>query len=175
MSYIVCKECGGYYKLQEGESSEDFGTCQCGGTLRYTNSIREVFRPEAASNIRYNFKSENIKLNQFNSKYGLDNVKPTFKVNRPKETYNESILLLDRISFLVVFVGIVFYFISVIITAFGVIGSIIISNNDVMTSFIGFSIILVFLMIASGFIASYLSGGKNYEDGLLNGDWLALV
>ena len=62
-----------------------------------------------------------------------------------------------------------FYFISVIFTAFGVIGSILISNNDVMTSFIGFSIILVFLMMASGFIASYVSGGKNYEDGLLNG------
>ena len=94
MSYIVCNECGGYYKLQEGESLEDFGTCQCGGTLRYTSSICEVFRPEESSDVRQNFESENIRTTLFDSKYGLDNVKP-----KSKGTYNESILLLDRISF----------------------------------------------------------------------------
>lgn len=33
--YLECKECGGYYELQPGESAEDFEKCQCGGDLRY--------------------------------------------------------------------------------------------------------------------------------------------
>ena len=33
--YIMCKSCGGYYKLGEGESLEDFGACRCGGELKY--------------------------------------------------------------------------------------------------------------------------------------------
>ncbi len=42
MSYLVCDKCGGYYKLQEGESPEDFDlTCECGGTLRYKKLIED--------------------------------------------------------------------------------------------------------------------------------------
>lgn len=33
MAYLQCNECGGYYKLQEGESPDDFDCCQCGGEL----------------------------------------------------------------------------------------------------------------------------------------------
>jgi len=33
--YLVCKNCGGYYKLQPGESPDDFGMCRCGGELEY--------------------------------------------------------------------------------------------------------------------------------------------
>jgi len=35
MSYLICEKCGGYYELQEGESIEDFDSCQCGGKLGY--------------------------------------------------------------------------------------------------------------------------------------------
>ena len=35
--YLVCKNCGGYYKLQPGESPEDFDRCQCGGELEFKN------------------------------------------------------------------------------------------------------------------------------------------
>ncbi|NYB52246.1 MAG: hypothetical protein HVN35_06790 [Methanobacteriaceae archaeon] len=31
MKYIVCEICGGYYRLLEGESLDDFDSCQCGG------------------------------------------------------------------------------------------------------------------------------------------------
>ncbi len=41
MGYLVCDKCGGYYKLQEGESAEDFENCQCGGKLRYVDSFDE--------------------------------------------------------------------------------------------------------------------------------------
>ncbi len=37
--YLVCKECGGYYKLQPWESPDDFDKCQCGGDLRYQADI----------------------------------------------------------------------------------------------------------------------------------------
>ncbi len=33
--YIICESCNGYYKLEEGESLEDFEACRCGGELRY--------------------------------------------------------------------------------------------------------------------------------------------
>lgn len=34
MGYLKCDKCDGYYKLQEGESPEDFVSCECGGKLR---------------------------------------------------------------------------------------------------------------------------------------------
>jgi uncharacterized membrane protein len=33
--YIMCKSCGGYYKLTDEESLDDFGACTCGGELKY--------------------------------------------------------------------------------------------------------------------------------------------
>jgi len=33
--HLICKKCGGYYKLKAGESPEDFEYCQCGGKLKY--------------------------------------------------------------------------------------------------------------------------------------------
>lgn len=57
--YLICKDCNGYYKLQEGESPDDpqnlrfwdtenevfecFDKCDCGGELVYTESIEEFF------------------------------------------------------------------------------------------------------------------------------------
>lgn len=35
MGYLICKKCGGYYELQDGESSEEFTSCECGGKLEY--------------------------------------------------------------------------------------------------------------------------------------------
>ncbi len=39
MGYLVCEKCNGYYELQSGESPEDFKSCQCGGSLRYVESL----------------------------------------------------------------------------------------------------------------------------------------
>jgi len=41
--YITCKSCGGYYKLKEDESLDDFGACRCGGELKYAP---KYFKPE---------------------------------------------------------------------------------------------------------------------------------
>ena len=34
--FLICNKCGNYYQLQEGESSDDFESCHCGGRLIYT-------------------------------------------------------------------------------------------------------------------------------------------
>jgi hypothetical protein len=39
MTYVICEKCGGYYELEKGESPEDFDACQCGGNLKYYESI----------------------------------------------------------------------------------------------------------------------------------------
>ena len=44
MRYIICDDCGGYYKLGIDESLEDFSKCQCGGNLRYADSFRETVK-----------------------------------------------------------------------------------------------------------------------------------
>jgi hypothetical protein len=41
MGYLVCEKCGGYYKLQKGESPEDFDNCQCGGKLKYVDDLED--------------------------------------------------------------------------------------------------------------------------------------
>lgn len=41
--YLVCNACGGYYKLQPGESPDDFeDNCECGGHLRFVNSLEDI-------------------------------------------------------------------------------------------------------------------------------------
>lgn len=36
LGYLVCNDCGGLYKLQPGESANDFDSCECGGKLIHT-------------------------------------------------------------------------------------------------------------------------------------------
>ncbi|HEX3012960.1 MAG TPA: hypothetical protein VHO92_01630 [Methanobacterium sp.] len=40
--YLICKKCNRYYKLQPGESPEDFDKCQCGGELEYVENIEDL-------------------------------------------------------------------------------------------------------------------------------------
>ena len=43
MMYLVCEICGGYYHLMEGESINDFDSCQCGGKLYLIDSDAEDY------------------------------------------------------------------------------------------------------------------------------------
>ena len=40
--FLYCKKCNGYYELQEGESIDDFDSCECGGKLIYVDKIEEI-------------------------------------------------------------------------------------------------------------------------------------
>jgi ribosomal protein L40E len=46
MSHLKCEKCGSYYKLKEGESPEDFKSCQCGGKLSYVQNFDSHFDEE---------------------------------------------------------------------------------------------------------------------------------
>jgi hypothetical protein len=62
--YLICKECRGYYKLQDGELPVDFtDKCDCGGKLRYALSIDVV----GENKIFQNTKNNNDKGNILNS------------------------------------------------------------------------------------------------------------
>ncbi len=37
--YLFCKTCNGYYELQPGESASNFESCQCGGELKYIDTL----------------------------------------------------------------------------------------------------------------------------------------
>jgi hypothetical protein len=37
--YLICEKCSGYYKLQKGESLEDFEMCECGGKLKFKKTL----------------------------------------------------------------------------------------------------------------------------------------
>jgi len=45
--YLVCHDCGGYYKLKDDEYPEDFSSCECGGYLQYHEN--NDFQKETAS------------------------------------------------------------------------------------------------------------------------------
>ncbi len=51
--YLVCEKCRGYYVLQAGESFENFGSCPCGGSLKYVKKLHK----------RYNSGKSVIRLN----------------------------------------------------------------------------------------------------------------
>jgi len=43
MGYLVCNKCGRYYQLQNGETPGDFTEeCECGGKLRYVESLNNA-------------------------------------------------------------------------------------------------------------------------------------
>lgn len=45
--YLVCDKCNEYYKLQPGESPDDFtNQCKCGGQLKYYDNIDWLFNEE---------------------------------------------------------------------------------------------------------------------------------
>ena len=40
--YLYCKNCNGYYRLQEDETPEDFVSCECGGELEFHESLPDT-------------------------------------------------------------------------------------------------------------------------------------
>ncbi len=41
--FIFCENCNGYYELQPGEYKENFDNCDCGGKLKFVETIEAVF------------------------------------------------------------------------------------------------------------------------------------
>ena len=188
MRFIVCDDCGGYYKLEPGESLEDFAECQCGGHLRYAQSFEEIIKSRNAPTKTCihcgarNRETDTVcftcgeKLGRVNRRIG-DHPAGKYPKTRVKRSYPKThVSILDRISFRAVFAGLIFLFVASIIASFGFAGSILSTNGiDVVRSLGGYIIVLILAIIASGFIASYLSGSVEYLDGLLNGGMVGFI
>ncbi|MEN6554500.1 MAG: nuclease-related domain-containing protein [Methanobacterium sp.] len=68
MSYLVCETCNGYYELQNGESPDDFESCQCGGNLKH---VEEVVFQEAPNYERKVIKKGKTFTSQKSFNYSL--------------------------------------------------------------------------------------------------------
>lgn len=52
--FLFCDKCGGYYELQEGESSDDFDLeCECGGKIHFTKTIEDDIGEKALVDLPY--------------------------------------------------------------------------------------------------------------------------
>ena len=60
MGYLVCDTCGGYYRLREGESPDDFQSrCQCGGNLEYYDDLDgRLNKPRRQKSTSHNSKDQ---------------------------------------------------------------------------------------------------------------------
>lgn len=50
MTYLVCEKCGGYYELQDGESPDDFDSCQCNGKLKVYTTLEGYYTESDPTN-----------------------------------------------------------------------------------------------------------------------------
>lgn len=73
MPFLECDDCGGYYELEDGESIHDFDVCQCGGELKYFNSLQDFLEDNPAFYHQNSSKSSKSKsgfgLGSFGSSY----------------------------------------------------------------------------------------------------------
>jgi len=69
--YLICHDCGGYYKLKENEYPEDFSSCECGGYLQYHENI-DNFKKESPNHD--NQISEEINADYYNEYEELEEI-----------------------------------------------------------------------------------------------------
>ncbi len=87
MSYLKCDKCGGYYELQEGESADDFNSCECGGKLKEIESINAPETQKKDEEIKYSMWTGKP-LNKSDNSNSVK--KPPVKPKEPeKEKINE--------------------------------------------------------------------------------------
>ena len=193
MSYVICKNCGGYYELQEGESPEDFEVCQCGGSLEYIEKINQKTKEDD----KYKLICSNcLKENEngiFCSKCGgkLINIENSKVVNNirysngisakvsnsaiDQNLQNEFKSLLKRISWIGILAGVGFLLISIVLA-----GSILkrtrsTGNFDIQGYALTIIVISFLMLIISGFLAAYISKSRDYIDGAINGFIIGLI
>ncbi|AEG17715.1 hypothetical protein MSWAN_0680 [Methanobacterium paludis] len=203
VSYLVCEKCGKYYELNEGKASFDFTKCEeCGGRLRYAESLNEISavkplseKPPVLGPLKkkcHNCGNENPngaifclecgeELNVVNSSSTAEN----YNSQRTGNT-NENV---NGVSLIGICFGFGFLILSMLFGFLALFGSKLvgvnisqnpseISNNLLMSShslLIGFMVIVVVVTIISGLLAAYISGSKDYKYGILNGGLVGVV
>lgn len=179
MSIIECDNCGGYYKLEEGESLEDFDTCQCGGNLshvKFQEAINKQKNSIQCSICGHIHEKKAIicsncgtilrrKVNNNRGKYDYQHV-----IEQSKEKS-----FLDRIEWWGIASGIIFLIVAQVISSVFLFGGLLrlaTSNagvGEVSTFFSGSMLITVIIMVASGFVAVATIKTRDYINGIING------
>jgi hypothetical protein len=115
MPYLICKKCGGYYQLQEGESPDDFqGECQCGGDLEYRELLEEELSMgreslgEELSMGRESLGEELSDVESLEETPTYDNIQAASQNNRkpPSKLFRIS-LIMGVITILIIFMGLI--------------------------------------------------------------------
>ena len=75
MPFLECDDCGGYYELEDGESIDDFEVCQCGGELKYFNSLQDFLEDNPAFYHQNSSKSSKSKSGFGLGSFGSSNQK----------------------------------------------------------------------------------------------------
>lgn len=124
MGYLICEKCGGYYKLEKGESPEDFEACNCGGTLSYVEYIQKD-RTKPKNAIKCTICGHEQEKGLICSKCGSRiKIKTNYQNKRYHQNRNDyrhvlaessSINILEKIQWSGVTSGIVFYIVASII------------------------------------------------------------
>lgn len=77
MKYLICEKCGGYYELQEGESADDFQSCECGGNLIQADTLPQGLSKKSKEIICDKCGTENVVGALFCKKCGVELLKKT--------------------------------------------------------------------------------------------------
>lgn len=102
--YLVCKKCGGYYKLQSGESLEDFEKCQCGGKLDYFEHIDETKIENIDKKLTYDEEIKNLTKDDSEGKEEETDIPTMLGVlNRMVFRIFEGYLIFMALAFIVIF------------------------------------------------------------------------
>jgi len=82
-NYLICESCKGYYKLQNGESPEDFiSECDCGGNLIYSTSLEPISEQETLK--CPNCGTENLTFANFCQECGIKIIDEKIIINTAK-------------------------------------------------------------------------------------------
>jgi len=158
MSYLICEKCGKQYPLPEGKESFNYEKCSCGGKLVYVPSLNTTFSNRPISDLQ----SQNV---------------PSPKNKFENEQPSQPSPLQSRIKWKGIFLGLIFLFMSLILSVMILFGDDIPTNpSDIPMQILTYFAILTFILtIASGSVSSYLSGSKDYLEGALNGGMVGII
>lgn len=85
MPFLECDTCGGYYELQDGESLDDFDVCQCGGELKYFNSLQDFLEDSPAFYHQNNSQSSKSNSSKSRSGFGFSGFGSSNQKNEQSE------------------------------------------------------------------------------------------
>jgi hypothetical protein len=179
LPYVTCEKCGGYYELQKGESITDFEKCECGGNLKFTNSINESNEKPIQENLKAKkivksaVEKQNVEQKRFCPNCGFDNkINAKFCKKCGKEFKKG---FADRfnnaINLLAVFIGLGISVLVLILGSF-LYGGIVAKGAIDLITYVG---LVLVTMVFLGSIVTGIIGCRDFYDGAANGVFLSLI